>query len=107
MKTVAVLMGGRSAEREVSLASGKACAEALRQAGYDVREADVNGGGVDQLPSLAAFGIAKRAAARTDPQRLARFALGLDIEQTLAHGRRIVRRALEGGAHDYVIGIQI
>ena len=32
MKTVAVLMGGRSAEREVSLNTGKACAEALRTA---------------------------------------------------------------------------
>lgn len=42
-KHVAVLMGGRSAEREVSLASGKACAEALRTAGYDVAEIDVIG----------------------------------------------------------------
>lgn len=38
---VAVLLGGRSAEREVSLASGKACAEALRSKGYDVVEIDV------------------------------------------------------------------
>ena len=35
-KRVAVLMGGRSAEREVSLVSGAACAEGLRQKGYDV-----------------------------------------------------------------------
>lgn len=40
-KRVAVLMGGISAEREVSLLSGKACAEALRTAGYEVREIDV------------------------------------------------------------------
>jgi D-alanine-D-alanine ligase len=33
---VAVLMGGMSSEREVSLNSGKQVAEALRQAGYDV-----------------------------------------------------------------------
>jgi D-alanine-D-alanine ligase len=33
---VAVLMGGLSAEREVSLASGKACAEALERSGYKV-----------------------------------------------------------------------
>jgi len=32
--TVAVLMGGPSAEREVSLASGRACAAALREYGY-------------------------------------------------------------------------
>ena len=30
-KRVAVLMGGRSAEREVSLSSGKGCAAALRE----------------------------------------------------------------------------
>lgn len=35
-KHVAVLMGGWSAEREVSLVSGKACAEALEAEGYDV-----------------------------------------------------------------------
>ena len=40
-KRVTVLMGGFSAEREVSLVSGKACAQALRDAGYDVREVDV------------------------------------------------------------------
>ena len=33
---VAVLMGGPSAEREVSLSSGRECASALRDAGYDV-----------------------------------------------------------------------
>ncbi len=40
-KQVAVLMGGPSAEREVSLVSGKACAAALRGAGYAVSEVDV------------------------------------------------------------------
>ena len=37
---VAVLMGGPSAEREVSLSSGHECAKALRQAGYEVVEID-------------------------------------------------------------------
>lgn len=37
---VAVLMGGRSAEREVSLVSGRECAKALREAGYKVTEVD-------------------------------------------------------------------
>lgn len=37
---VAVLMGGLSAEREVSLSSGRECAKALREAGYDVVELD-------------------------------------------------------------------
>jgi len=38
---IAVLMGGTSAERDVSLQSGHQCAAALRDAGYDVTEIDV------------------------------------------------------------------
>lgn len=38
--TVAVIMGGPSAEREVSLSSGQECAAALREAGYEVVEVD-------------------------------------------------------------------
>ena len=37
---VAVLMGGTSAEREVSLSTGRECAEALRVAGFEVIEID-------------------------------------------------------------------
>ncbi len=37
---VAVLLGGPSAEREVSLSSGRACAAALRGEGYEVIEVD-------------------------------------------------------------------
>ena len=40
-KHVAVLMGGWSSEREVSLVSGRACAAALREAGFRVTEIDV------------------------------------------------------------------
>jgi len=40
-KTVAVLMGGWSAERAVSLSSGRECARALRSMGYTVKEIDV------------------------------------------------------------------
>ena len=40
-KHVAVLMGGWSAEREVSLRSGKACADALTRRGYRVTPIDV------------------------------------------------------------------
>ena len=40
-KHVAVLMGGWSAEREVSLWSGKACADALERQGYRVTKIDV------------------------------------------------------------------
>ena len=38
---VAVLKGGISSEREVSLVSGTECAKALRSCGYDVTEIDV------------------------------------------------------------------
>ncbi|ABQ29295.1 D-alanine--D-alanine ligase [Acidiphilium cryptum] len=41
MKRVAVLLGGISEEREVSLASGRQVAAALRKAGYDVFEIEV------------------------------------------------------------------
>ncbi len=44
---IAVLKGGRSAEREVSLVSGRECATALRAEGYDVVE-------IDAGPDLAA-----------------------------------------------------
>jgi D-alanine-D-alanine ligase len=50
-KHVAVLMGGWSAEREVSLRSGKACAEALERQGYRVTPVDV---GRDVAAVLAA-----------------------------------------------------
>jgi D-alanine-D-alanine ligase len=40
-KHVAVLMGGWSAEREVSLRSGRACAEALESKGYRITKIDV------------------------------------------------------------------
>ncbi len=40
-KHVAVLMGGWSAEREISLRSGRSCADALEQRGYRVTRIDV------------------------------------------------------------------
>ncbi len=49
--TVTVLMGGPSAEREVSLSSGRECAAALREAGYNVSELDA---GADVATRLAA-----------------------------------------------------
>lgn len=48
---VAVLMGGPSAEREVSLSTGRECASALRAAGYEVVEVDA---GPDLAARLAA-----------------------------------------------------
>jgi D-alanine-D-alanine ligase len=50
-RTVAVLAGGLSHEREVSLRSGRRLATALRGVGADVREWDVDGSLVTQLRS--------------------------------------------------------
>ncbi len=46
---VAVLAGGRSAEREVSLRSGAQCAAALRSAGHVVTQLDLDGSTWDAL----------------------------------------------------------
>jgi D-alanine-D-alanine ligase len=51
VKHVAVLMGGWSAEREISLRSGKACADALERQGFRVSRIDV---GRDVASVLAA-----------------------------------------------------
>jgi len=52
MKHVAVLKGGWSVEREVSLVSGTACAKGLREAGYKVTEIDVQPDIAEQLQKL-------------------------------------------------------
>jgi D-alanine-D-alanine ligase len=51
-KHVAVLMGGWSNERPVSLKSGAACSQALRNAGYQVTEVDVGRDIADVLVQL-------------------------------------------------------
>jgi D-alanine-D-alanine ligase len=59
-KHVAVLMGGWSAEREVSLRSGKACADALEGEGYRVTRVDVQRNIAQVLADLkpdAAFNV--------------------------------------------------
>ena len=52
MKHVAVLMGGWSAERPVSLNSGRGCADALEGAGYRVTRIDVDRDIADVLAKL-------------------------------------------------------
>jgi len=53
-KHVAVLMGGWSSEREVSLNSGRACARALEEQGYRVTPIDVGPDVVRVLPGVGA-----------------------------------------------------
>ena len=50
---VAVIMGGPSAEREVSLSTGRECAAALREAGYEVIEVDAGRDLAARLTELA------------------------------------------------------
>ena len=52
MKHIVVLMGGRSAERSISLASGEACALALEQEGYRVTRLDAQQDVVENLKML-------------------------------------------------------
>ena len=53
VQNVVVLMGGRSAEREVSLSSGAECAKALRSEGFDVTELDAGRDVAERLKELA------------------------------------------------------
>lgn len=57
-----MLMGGPSAEREVSLASGRAVAAGLRRAGYDVSEVDPADRVLDLPPETEAVFIALHGA---------------------------------------------
>jgi len=50
MKRVAVVMGGTSSEREVSLRSGAAVVEGLREAGFDVVPVVLDEDRIDSLP---------------------------------------------------------
>ncbi len=50
---VAVLMGGPSAEREVSLSSGRECAAALRATGFEVVEVDAGPDLCERLSEIA------------------------------------------------------
>lgn len=52
-RKVAVLMGGLSAEREVSLSSGSECARALREIGHEVIEVDAGADLAERLAALA------------------------------------------------------
>ncbi len=54
MTRVTVLLGGFSAEREVSLVSGRQCAEALRAAGFAVETIDVGADPAAVIASLRA-----------------------------------------------------
>jgi len=77
---VVVLKGGWSAEREVSLVSGAACARGLHEAGYDVVEfPSTEDGRVDTEALRAAVGEETAALMLTNPNTLGLFER--DIEE--------------------------
>ena len=86
-KRVAVLMGGRSAEREVSLVSGNACAAGLRQKGYDVEVIDVT----DDMGALLAGSWARMSWRMVVPVRgIPMMNTGLTILCSAISGKRLL-----------------
>lgn len=67
-RRVAVLKGGPSTEREVSLRSGAAVAQGLRQSGYEVVEIDVQTAALDLPTGIEAVFIALHGAFGEDGQ---------------------------------------
>ena len=51
-KTVVILMGGISREREISILSGKACARALRKKKYKVKVLDPKGNFINEIRKI-------------------------------------------------------
>lgn len=65
---IAVLKGGLSTEREVSLRSGKAVAKALREGGHEVEEIDVTGPAFAVAPKTEAVFLALHGTFGEDGQ---------------------------------------
>ncbi len=99
---IAVLMGGTSAEREVSLATGHEIVRALRSCGHQVIGIDTAGGQLIALPDRAAelaVGIGRQPPAHEELGRLE----GEQVARTLqdapeARDSEVVFVALHGGA---------
>ena len=91
---IAVLMGGRSAEREVSLVSGRECAAALRQEGFAVVEIDA---GPDLASALTA--AAPDVAFNALHGRWGEDGCVQGILEWLAHPLHPFRRARLGAGH--------
>ena len=51
-KKIVVLMGGLSRERKISFLSGKACCDALKKKGYEVKTIDAKGDFIEILRKI-------------------------------------------------------
>ena len=98
---IAVLMGGTSAERDVSLASGLRIAQALRERGHSVVSIDTTRGALDRAEEAAALAAGVMHAAPPKLEALQRMG-GTSLaswrdttEQT--HSADVIFLALHGG----------
>lgn len=96
-RKIAVLMGGTSAERDVSLASGIRITEALRQVGHDVVAVDtVNGAlSADDEQKLLQGGVVKTAP--PDTKALARMNAAMQATLKALPDADVLFLALHGG----------
>jgi D-alanine-D-alanine ligase len=96
---IAVLMGGISEEREVSLASGVQVARALRQAGHEVVAVDTLRGALTALEEAEILGSGVRDPnLLDDAEDLLRTGdLGVFLRDPLLAGTEVVFPALHGG----------
>jgi D-alanine-D-alanine ligase len=98
---IAVLLGGSSSERDVSLASGLRVLDALRSAGHDATGVDPASGVIDEpaLRAAMAAGVARTPPTREALAQLAAGALGPRLAALPAvRDADVVFNALHGGA---------
>jgi D-alanine-D-alanine ligase len=96
---IAVLMGGTSAERDVSLATGREISRALSEVGHHVVAVDAAGGTLLDLEESGAGGIGRQPPDRQAVPRLAEGALATCFhELPELQGTEVVFVALHGGA---------
>lgn len=96
---IAVLMGGTSAERDVSLSTGREIARALRARGHDVVPIDTADGSIaDRDPKAEGGAIGRRPP---DPSAIPRGTAGdlvRALERLVEEGTDVAFVALHGGA---------
>ncbi len=98
---IVVLLGGTSAERDVSLASGLRVIDGLRAGGHEVRAVDPAVGAIDEAALRAAFatGVARTPPSPAQLASLERTALGPALAALPAlREADVVFNALHGGA---------